>query len=969
MKFLEHICAPNASSSEIVTKLHDEHLTDWDNHIESLIKLKDDKLLVQTVIFLGTNLSCDNDNEKDEDENRRVCEKQVKILVCTCRKEFLELLTARVSAWSISKSKKFELGQDELGKVLVSIHSFCQAVIHKLPYLGKDLLPNLICTGIGVLAASQQLSSQHPTLLKELMGLQQRIAEINETFQSKKGVVKKDGFSEAYERLLHSKEPPQNFRNVQIIPTLEELLEDKIPFLRPNKIKGAYFSPEHYLDVQFRLLREDFVQPLRKTVEHFLENKLKYLKTKSKKKFKTQQQNGSSCIYTGVTFGRVEKSRENENVHFFKLPQETVKKVNWTKSKKLLPGCLVMFTSDCCETAIFATTLAPPFRETKTGIDPRRKELSQGVLRVSIETGVNHVVKNLNYIMFECEAYFEAYRYNLDILQKTRIFKNESRITKFIVEASSLVDIPNYAKRMKKGTRAELVLPFQVSGEPVTVPLSQTQEWPEYLIKSQLGLDDNQYQAYKRALTSELSIIQGPPGTGKTFIGLQILKTLLLNKTGRKNLPNQSLVIPNAPILILCYTNHALDQFLELLLSEIDELDLIRVGGQCKSEILKRHSLPEKRAQMKLPYIKDGKKNFYRQVQSLEKQLSDVLNEVRELENPRGILDFKSLALGLQVLEKLPCSWCKVLGSGDWLGIPEEIVEPVDPELEKMVIKEKAKLGNGNGVENVMERNETWISQKNYYFPGCSSVDCREHAKWLNGRLLNYTPMENDIVYKDMKYQIEACDSRAKLIETIFDMYKNKQLYLTNQDDEESESDNDDESESDDDEVGVELVIEIFNAKPQQDIEKWEMSVRWALYFKLVEIALKFGRKKMKQIEEDLVIPRIKLKEERQYQDGILLRQADVIGMTTTGAAKNHSMLEIAKPQIVVVEEAAEILEAHIVTSLTENCNQLILIGDHFQLRPTTNVYELEKKYHLNVSLFERMILNNINFCALKVFI
>ena len=59
-----------------------------------------------------------------------------------------------------------------------------------------------------------------------------------------------------------------------------------------------------------------------------------------------------------------------------------------------------------------------------------------------------------------------------------------------------------------------------------------------------------------------------------------------------------------------------------------------------------------------------------------------------------------------------------------------------------------------------------------------------------------------------------------------------------------------------------------------------------------------------------------------------------------------------------IVEEAAEVLESHIVTSLTRECEHLILIGDHKQLRPTPNVYDLVKYFNFDVSLFERMIKN-----------
>ena len=42
----------------------------------------------------------------------------------------------------------------------------------------------------------------------------------------------------------------------------------------------------------------------------------------------------------------------------------------------------------------------------------------------------------------------------------------------------------------------------------------------------------------------------------------------------------------------------------------------------------------------------------------------------------------------------------------------------------------------------------------------------------------------------------------------------------------------------------------------------------------------------------------------------------DIIAMTTTGAAKYKRILQQIKSKIMVVEEAAEILESHIFTSL-----------------------------------------------------
>ena len=67
------------------------------------------------------------------------------------------------------------------------------------------------------------------------------------------------------------------------------------------------------------------------------------------------------------------------------------------------------------------------------------------------------------------------------------------------------------------------------------------------------------------------------------------------------------------------------------------------------------------------------------------------------------------------------------------------------------------------------------------------------------------------------------------------------------------------------------------------------------------------------------------------------------------------------------MEEAAEVLEAHIVTSLTKGCKHLILIGDHQQLRPNPTVYDLQINYNLDVSLFERMVTNGMKFSRLSL--
>lgn len=67
-----------------------------------------------------------------------------------------------------------------------------------------------------------------------------------------------------------------------------------------------------------------------------------------------------------------------------------------------------------------------------------------------------------------------------------------------------------------------------------------------------------------------------------------------------------------------------------------------------------------------------------------------------------------------------------------------------------------------------------------------------------------------------------------------------------------------------------------------------------------------------------------------------------IIGCTTTAAAKYSEYLRSALPEVVLVEEAGEILESHVLTALGEETRRLILIGDH------KYVYHCSSEYFSN---------------------
>lgn len=65
-------------------------------------------------------------------------------------------------------------------------------------------------------------------------------------------------------------EPPEDFRAIGIYPDTYDILSDHRPFIRPSKVEGEYVAGvDQYLDIQFRLLREDFIRSLREGIGEY----------------------------------------------------------------------------------------------------------------------------------------------------------------------------------------------------------------------------------------------------------------------------------------------------------------------------------------------------------------------------------------------------------------------------------------------------------------------------------------------------------------------------------------------------------------------------------------------------------------------------------------------------------------------------------------------------------------------------
>lgn len=85
-------------------------------------------------------------------------------------------------------------------------------------------------------------------------------------------------------------------------------------------------------------------------------------------------------------------------------------------------------------------------------------------------------------------------------------------------------------------------------------------------------------------------------------------------------------------------------------------------------------------------------------------------------------------------------------------------------------------------------------------------------------------------------------------------------------------------------------------------------------------------------------------------------------GLTTSGLARIVDLLDRLGSKILICEEAGEVLEAHTLTALLPTIEHAIFIGDHLQLRPSIQNYELQsdnphgRPFSLDVSLFERLV-------------
>lgn len=151
--------------------------------------------------------------------------------------------------------------------------------------------------------------------------------------------------------------------------------------------------------------------------------------------------------------------------------------------------------------------------------------------------------------------------------------------------------------------------------------------------------------------------------------------------------------------------------------------------------------------------------------------------------------------------------------------------------------------------------------------------------------------------------------------------------------------------------------------------DMWELSdhMRAAVYCHLEEKAKRKILAEVVKYNRDYQTAAREFKIANMEKDAHIVGNAKLVGMTTTGLSKYRSLVASTQPKVVLIEEAAEVLEGPVAVGCMPTVQHLILVGDHKQLQGKTSVHLLASEpYYLNVSMFERLVMNNMPFVVLK---
>lgn len=115
-----------------------------------------------------------------------------------------------------------------------------------------------------------------------------------------------------------------------------------------------------------------------------------------------------------------------------------------------------------------------------------------------------------------------------------------------------------------------------------------------------------------------VEILSGPPGCGKTFLGVRLAELFYHNR--------ERITGCQRPILMICYTNHALDQFLSSIIRKLslEPGQIVRVGGRSTHAEIEPFLIQKLRHQRRDIRLKNEDLSMkYEILNNIRKQLDD----------------------------------------------------------------------------------------------------------------------------------------------------------------------------------------------------------------------------------------------------------------------------------------------------------------------------------------------------------
>ncbi|EFQ92756.1 hypothetical protein PTNB73_04112 [Pyrenophora teres f. teres] len=362
----------------------------------------------------------------------------------------------------------------------------------------------------------------------------------------------------------------------------------------------------------------------------------------------------------------------------------------------------------------------------------------------------------------------------------------------------------------------------------------------------------------------------------------------------------------DSPIIVTAQTNHALDQLLRH--TSQFEPNYIRLGGRSKDKEIKKRTLFEVRSaipQQKQPGSQKAQATMAMRKLTIQCQLL-----LAPLEANKGPLDHK-LLLSFDLITK--------------------------EQAESLEMESQCTMGI-SAIENPGILMEQWLGK---CLAPCDRPIGPEQFDWdyeeEDFEVEQLKELEAEAVAQDDD-DIEALRGPVTLLS---DNYKGTGQGLSNTD--------------------IQDML-----RKTDDLYTIRVANRGAVYnyFKReVKKIIAAGVRGICKQYQDTIVQR---KVGQWEEDVRVLRNARIVGCTTTGLAKYRALLSGLRPRICVVEEAAETLEAPVTVACFPTLEHLVLVGDHQQLRPHTQVRAFEDEpYFLNLSLFERLVSNNVAYDTL----